>query len=83
MLQMIFTKRNTGYTISMTVGSTYYAEVHSKTPEWHCLGIRTPGLYAITCNGIDDYSIEATTGPTDPTSHSVTDPTATGHMVPS
>lgn len=50
--------------------ATYYAEVHPKTP----------GLYAITCNGIEDYSIEATTGPTDPTCHSVAGPTPTGHM---
>lgn len=60
-------KNKKWYKVSMTVGSTYYAEVHSKTPEWHCLGIRTPGTYKITCNGIDDYSIEVVTGPTGPT----------------
>jgi hypothetical protein len=83
MLQLIFFKKKGLYTISMTVETSYYAVVHSKTPEWHCFGIRTPGTYKITCNGIDDYSIEAITGPTDPTSHSFTGPTPPGHMVPS
>ena len=83
MFKMIFTKKKGLYTVSMTVETSYCAMVHPKTPEWHCLGIRTPGTYKITCNGIDDYSIEPVTGPTDPTCHSVTGPTSTGHMVPS
>ena len=81
MLQMIFTKKNMCYIISMTVETSYCAVVHSKTPEWHCLGIRTPGTYKITCNGIDDYSIEPVTGPTGPTQY-LTGPSMAGHMVP-
>ena len=82
MLQMIFSKKKGLYTISMVVETSYCAIVHSKTPEWHCLGIRTPGTYKITCNGIDDYSIELVTGPTGPT-QCLTGPSLPGHMVPS
>ena len=70
-----------GYTISMTVESSYCTLVTPKTPEWHCLGIRTPGIYKITCNGIDDYSIERITGPTGPTQPYITGPSLLGHMV--
>jgi len=50
-------KHSGRFSVTMTVGHSYYAYVTGKTAEWHCFDIRTPGTYKITCNGVDDYTI--------------------------
>ena len=50
-------KKTGPYSVTMTVGHSYYARVSNKCAEWYCFGIDTPGTYKITCNGVDDYTI--------------------------
>tara|TARA_B100001758_G_scaffold246200_1_gene260718 strand:+ start:1447 stop:1659 length:213 start_codon:yes stop_codon:yes gene_type:complete len=50
-------KRSGKYSVTMSVGHSYYAIVHEKTAEWHCFNIEKRGCYKITCNGEDNYTI--------------------------
>jgi len=58
--------KNVGkYGVTMTQGHHYYAVVHDKSAEWHCFNITKEGTYKITCNGVDDYTVEEKDPPPD------------------
>ena len=44
------------YSVTMTVGHSYYVIVKGSCAESHCFNL-DPGNYKITCNGKDDYTI--------------------------